>query len=82
MGDHRCLERHGQYHDRTRQVVLLTSQEMALEMLGMEVSLGAVGAWEFAISVLHGNHGVLGTSASGRGSRSSRSAGKDTASSL
>jgi len=58
------------------------SQEMALQMLGMEVSLGAVRAREFAISVFHGDHSVLGTGASGRGGRSSRSAGKDTASSL
>jgi hypothetical protein len=58
------------------------SQKMALEMLGMEVSLGAVRAREFAISVLHGNHGVLGASTGGRGSRSSRSTWKDTASSL
>jgi hypothetical protein len=52
------------------------SQKMALEMLGMEVSLSAVRAWKFAISVLHRNHGVLGTGTSSRGSRSSRSAGE------
>jgi hypothetical protein len=58
------------------------SQEMALKMLGMEVSLGAVRAREFAVSVLHGNHSVLGASAGSWGSGSARSTGQDTASSL
>jgi hypothetical protein len=40
---------------------------MALEMLGMEVSLGTVRTREFAIRILDGNHGVLGTSTSGQG---------------
>jgi hypothetical protein len=58
------------------------SQKMALEMLGMEVSLGTVRTREFAIRILDGNHGVLGTSTSGRGSRASRSARQNTATSL
>lgn len=58
------------------------SQKVALKMLGMEVSLCAVRAREFAICVLDRNHGVLGASTSGWGSRSPRSTGQDAASSL
>jgi hypothetical protein len=58
------------------------SQKVALKMLGMEVSLCAVRAREFAICVLDRNHGVLGASTSGWGSRPSRSTGQDSASSL
>lgn len=51
-------------------------------MLCVEVSLCAVRARKFAVSVLHGNHSVLGTSTSSGGSRSAWGTGKDTASSL
>lgn len=67
---------------RCQQAVILTSQKVALKMLGMEVSLCAVRARKFAICVLDRNHGVLSASTSGWGSRPSRSTRQNTASSL
>lgn len=61
---------------------ILTAQEMALQVLGVQVSLSAMRAGEFAISVLLRDHGALSRSGSRRSGRSSRRAGQNTTASL
>lgn len=56
---------------------------MALEMLGVQVRLGAVRARELAIGILDGNDGVLrGRGASSGSGRSAGSAGQDATAAL
>lgn len=62
---------------------ILTTQEMTLQVLGVEVSLGAVRARELAVRILDGNDGALCVARASRsGGRASRSAGKDAAAAL
>ena len=60
----------------------LTAKKVALQVLCVEVSLGAVRAREFAICILDRNHSALRSSSGSRGSRTARGAGQDTAAAL
>lgn len=58
------------------------AEQVALQVLGMEVRLGAVRAGEFSVSILNRNNGVLCASSRSLSSRPSRSAGQDSAATL
>lgn len=61
----------------------LTSEQVALEVLGVKIGLRAVRAGEFPIRILDGDNGALGGAGPGSGSgRSSRGAGKDASAAL
>lgn len=61
----------------------LTSQQVTLQVLGVQVRFGTVRARELAIRVLHGNDGALGSTSAGlRRSRATGSTGKDATAAL
>jgi hypothetical protein len=62
--------------------VASVSKKMTLQMLCVQVRLGAMRAWEFAISVLDWDDRVLGSSTGGWCGRATRRAGQDTSASL
>lgn len=63
-----------------------TSQQMALEMLGVQICLVAVRTWELPIRILGGDGGVFGSGTidaiGSHGSRAARDAGKDATTAL
>lgn len=85
-GDHQCLKGQVSIHNELTggngANIGLTAQEVALQMLSMEVSLCAVRAGEFSISVLDRNNSVLGACSSGLSSRASRSTRQDSPAAL
>jgi hypothetical protein len=69
--------------EQRRKLYRLTAQEMALQVLGVQVRLGAVRARKLAIGILDGNDGVLRSRGAGSGSsRTAGSAGQDATATL
>lgn len=66
-------------HVRT---VASVSEKMTLQVLRVQVRLGAVRAWEFAIGVLDRDDRAFGPSTSGRCSGATRGTGQDTSTTL
>ena len=63
--------------------LILTSKEMALQVLGVQVCLGAVRARELAVRILDRNNGALRrTGSGGGGGRPAGSAGKNAPAAL
>lgn len=68
-------------HAHIRAVASVT-KKMALQVLRVQVSLGAVWARELAVGILDGNDVVLCASASGGGGRTARCAGQNSSATL
>lgn len=60
----------------------LTAEEVTLQVLGVQIRLGAVRAGELSVGVLDGNHRVLGAGSCSLGRRAAGRAGQDAPAAL